>query len=544
MHLAVSPCVLRTAPAPIDAAAMLDLLPGLVSYFGHDLRYRYANQAYARWRGIDPAGMLGRHCRSIVGEDNYPLIAAKLREALSGHPVTYEYDLFDQGHCRHVQGSYQPDIAADGSVRGVLALVTDISVRHDLQRAIAESNAMFDQAFENSPIGMAMVDLGGHLLRVNPVFATMLGRSAAELAGVTFERITDPEDIRADLDLFAEVVAGLRNGYQMHKRYRRPDGGVVYAHLTVIAVRDEAGRPTRFIAQVEDVSEARAIEARIRIGVARLNLAVEALAGGFWHLDIASGVFETSRKLAQFVEGADALPLGLDRYVEHVDPDDMASAQLAPLIRGTVETSSAEYRLHTVAGMRWVRCDRRLVRNAGGVPEQVVGVVIDITRERESREAAEIAADTDALTDLLNRRGIMKRLARLDPAQPCGVLAIDLDGFKQVNDTFGHAAGDRVLAECARRLRRDLRTTDLVARLGGDEFLVVMPGMTREMLAMVAQRMAVALAEPLADAGRALPVHGSIGLAWADRTPADMAKMIEEADANLYRDKASRRRAA
>ena len=111
---------------------ILDSLPGLVAYFSPDLLYRYANATYLAWRGIAPAAIVGRHCREIVGEANYPLIASKLAEALTGVPVTYEYDLFDGALCRRVQGNYVPDMDIDGTVKGVLALVTDISVRHDL----------------------------------------------------------------------------------------------------------------------------------------------------------------------------------------------------------------------------------------------------------------------------------------------------------------------------------------------------------------------------------------------------------------------------
>lgn len=117
----------------ISPRHILSLLPGLVAYFGPDLRYLYANDAYSRWRDISPDAIAGLYVRDVVGERNYLLIANNLRRALAGEHVTYEYHIFDGDHQRRVQGSYVPDVNTRGEVVGVVTLVTDISRRDDLQ---------------------------------------------------------------------------------------------------------------------------------------------------------------------------------------------------------------------------------------------------------------------------------------------------------------------------------------------------------------------------------------------------------------------------
>ncbi|MGJ3629117.1 diguanylate cyclase [Sphingomonas sp. MMS24-JH45] len=340
--------------------------------------------------------------------------------------------------------------------------------------------------------------------------------------------------------MFGEVLAGLRNGYQMEKRYIRKDGAIVNIHLSVTVIRDRHGRATRFIGQVEDVTEARAIEARIRTGAARLNLAVEAINGGFWHMDVATQVFETSKRLSRFTAGQDA-PMGLQTYVEHIHPDDLAAADLSPLIEGRVDSLAAEYRLVNEAGERWVRCDRRLIRRADGTPEQIVGVVIDINAEREGRQGgggggryrwphrvAQPPRRDAAAGGAGARAGVRRAGDRPRPVQ----------GSER---PLGHQAGDKVLKACAERLRQELRTSDVIARLGGDEFLVVMPGATLATMGPAAHRVGAALSAPLRLGDNVIPTGGSVGSAWAPDVPADFTALIADADAALYRDKESRR---
>ncbi|MCK8458527.1 GGDEF and EAL domain-containing protein [Sphingomonas faeni] len=523
-----------------SATAMLDMLPGLVAYFDRDLTYRYANATYASWRGIAPDQIVGRHCRDIVGDLNFPTVLPRLIDALAGMPVTYEYALFDGGNARRVQGSYVPDVDSDGAVRGIVVLVTDISVRSDLEARIAENEIMFNDAFEHAPVGMAVTNADGRMERVNSAFAAMLGRTIEDVAGLDFRTITHPDDQNADALLFGEIVAGYRDEYTLEKRYLHPSGEPVHASLAVSAVRAPDGSLIRMIAHIQDVTERRRADRALQEINARLTLAMEAVRGGFWHIDVETKRFETSPSFSRFVRGPEgAGPIDLDTYGEYIAPANRDAASVQTLLDGEIDDASVEYELSTINGPRWMRCDRKLLRAPDGSPLRIVGVTIDISEDRERQLRAVVAAETDPLTGLLNRRGLDQRLEQTTPGVSVGIIAIDLDRFKAINDRFGHSVGDAVLVEVARRLRGAVRASDHLARLGGDEFAVLLPEADDARLSVVADRIERALGERMTINDAPLPISGSVGAVLMDgstTTPAvqSFAAALRRADAALY----------
>jgi diguanylate cyclase (GGDEF)-like protein len=159
-------------------------------------------------------------------------------------------------------------------------------------------------------------------------------------------------------------------------------------------------------------------------------------------------------------------------------------------------------------------------------------------RLRAARDSAEHKAMTDGLTGLANRRGFEAALARAASAarrgRPFALMLLDLDRFKAVNDTHGHAAGDAVLAAVAQALRQETRGEDLAARLGGDEFALILPGQAgEERLLRLAGRMIAAIERPVAFEGLSLSVGASIGIALSD-LGAEPDRLLAAADEALY----------
>jgi diguanylate cyclase (GGDEF)-like protein len=176
----------------------------------------------------------------------------------------------------------------------------------------------------------------------------------------------------------------------------------------------------------------------------------------------------------------------------------------------------------------------------------MIGTNVDITDRKRMEEAAQSAAQSDALTGLANRLLLNDRLRlALSRSRRSGndvaVLYLDLDRFKQVNDRFGHAAGDRLLKHVALRLRSCVRSSDTVARLGGDEFVVLLEDLRdREHAVAVVEKIIEEMRHPVNLEGFQVPVTTSIGLAYAN-AGADADSLLKRADKALYEAKAAGR---
>jgi diguanylate cyclase (GGDEF)-like protein len=195
---------------------------------------------------------------------------------------------------------------------------------------------------------------------------------------------------------------------------------------------------------------------------------------------------------------------------------------------------------------KWVLSRGRVTeRDAAGRALRMIGMNLDITDRKRVEEAMQSAAQSDPLTGLANRILLTDRL-RLACARSrrngsrAALLYLDIDRFKQVNDSLGHAAGDALLKDFAMRLRACVRASDTVARFGGDEFVVLLEDLKKSEDALrVAQKILDTMAAPLCIENRDVTVTTSIGLAYCDDE--DETRSIKRADAALYEAKAAGR---
>ena len=372
---------------------------------------------------------------------------------------------------------------------------------------------------------------------INGRLAGVIGVAPADFVGQTPQTLLSPSYAEELLGHYRGCVAG-RASVDFESFYDAPGGGRWW-HTTVSPVLDaEEGRVVMLVGLCVDITSRKAAARRAREVDARIALAMDLLEGGFWHYTIAERRFGTSPQLSRLVAGAGAGPLDEAAYTAFVLPEDRGGLDLGALVRGEVDTSVAEYRMRTDAGdLRWMSCRRRLTRDEAGRPENLVGVVVDITDQKIRQEILAAEAATDSLTGLTNRRGFEALGQRMASEArgtdgPFGLVLIDLDRFKPVNDTHGHAVGDAVLREVAARLRRHVRPGDVAARLGGDEFAVLVPGATEDVLAGLSRRLVEAVGRPVATSMGRVEIGASVGAAlWrdADRTLAGLADRADRA---------------
>ena len=292
-------------------------------------------------------------------------------------------------------------------------------------RLVGTGDDLFDVAFMEAPIGMALVSLDGSWVRVNPALCAITGYSEQDLLARTVQQITHPDDLDSDRERVQQLVAGERISYTADKRWFTATRTPIWVSLTVSLVRGPEGRPQRFVFHVEDVTARKQMEQRLK----------------------------------------------------------------------------------------------RL-------------------------------ADHDPLTSLWNRRrfeeDLQRQVARSRRyGETAALLLLDLDNFKQINDTHGHTAGDNLLCAVAGALRQRLRSTDVLARLGGDEFAVLLANVTPDQAAMLADQVAVSIREQTAEVGdQALSATASIGVAVIDEKTESAESAFMQADMAMYDAKAAGRNRA
>jgi diguanylate cyclase (GGDEF)-like protein/PAS domain S-box-containing protein len=232
--------------------------------------------------------------------------------------------------------------------------------------------------------------------------------------------------------------------------------------------------------------------------------------------------------------------------VTHPEDRQDSARQLRRLMDGEVTSLVIEKRYITKGGgATWAKTSISLVPGAGGEPEHFVALFEDITERKRTDDLLEYQAAHDALTGLPNRARLWKSMeAAVAQAREHGgttaLLWIDLDRFKDINDTFGHHYGDQVLKDLNPRLWAGLRETDLVARLGGDEFAILLPGADRQEAVGVAERVRAELCRPIEVNGHRIDLGASIGIALFPDHGQDAETLMRGADIAMYAAKRSR----
>jgi len=402
--------------------------------------------------------------------------------------------------------------------------------------------AEFRTIFEAAPIGMAVALPEGGIVRANPTFQRMIGYSEPELLAAGWDGITHPEDLVANRAAAARVACGETDGYRLSKRYLRKDGTLVWADLTVAAVRATSGALRMLVALVEDISLRKAAEQMERLALSVFHASGE----GMMVTDSRCRIVTVNRAFCR-ITGYDRRDvLGRTPNLLSSGRHDRAFfAEMWGRIASEGRWQGEIWNRRKDGTIYLQRLVISTLRTPDGDVANYVAVLSDVTGQHHLHEQLRHSANHDALTGLPNRALLRDRLRqglagkRRDGGR-LTLMFLDLDGFKSVNDTAGHLAGDAVLQEVAARLNGLVRGSDTVARLGGDEFVVMLldtPG--RAGVEKLAAKVIAAVAEPVPlPCGGTATVGVSIGIAGYPENGDAAEALMACADHAMYQAKA------
>ncbi len=400
-------------------------------------------------------------------------------------------------------------------------------------------------------------DREGNVIECDEAYLQMFGYEAEEevVGRPTFERVHADDQARL-IESWIAMVATAR--VQMARvRMMRQDGSWLWvdtSYHNYLGPEDHG----YVLAECIDVSAEMAAQEALKDREVLLRRLVEEMPDGLFQLDRERAVVYHNARLLEILRGApssiearsedEAKAAGVERLDAVLEPftDEGRRAIEAVIGRAENEGAAEDVEVEAIlapAERRHILLKVRPLTRDSGVVSGVVASVQDVTDSARARRELEKRATFDALTGAQNRPSIIAALrAELEISNETGIIYIDLDRFKLVNDTLGHAAGDELLVQASMRLKQAMRINDALGRLGGDEFLILLRGVSGRGVAMsAAERISEALCDGYElSCGRHL-LSASIGVAYARDSSAGAEELIERADAAMYRSKGERR---
>ncbi|MFT6986375.1 MAG: diguanylate cyclase (GGDEF)-like protein/PAS domain S-box-containing protein [Psychromonas sp.] len=397
---------------------VIDSMPNMIGYWDKELRCQFANNAFSEWFSQSPKDLIGVSFKELTGEKLYNLNEPYIQAVLAGEAQRFERTLKKaNGSLSHILAHYIPDFDIDGSVKGFSIQATEVTDLKETEAELKLAACVFDGTLD----GVLITDVNGVILSVNPAFSDITGYSADEVIGLTPRILKSYHQNQAFYTSMWERIT-TQGQWSGEIWNRRKDGDLFLERMTISMVKDEQGRPLRYISVFSDITD-------------------------LWHKD---------------------------EHLKHL-------------------------------------------------------------------------AFYDALTDLPNRTLLMERLGQKIincERQQCmlAVMFLDLDGFKLINDTFGHHIGDELLKVISKRLLELVRQSDVVARLGGDEFVFVLHDpKEKDEIVGVAERIISSLSKPVEVCGNLLEIGASIGISMFPDDGVKSIDLLKKADSAMYVSKTSDR---
>lgn len=423
--------------------------------------------------------------------------------------------------------------------------------------ALFDSDERFRAMSDASPLGIFVSDVQGNCIYTNAAYHTISGQTLEETLGTNWTSAIHPED---RLHAISEWGDAVRNQipFIAEVRFLRKDKTVIWTRLNATAIRDGRGnkKSQGYVQIVEDISDRKTIEIILRVSEETVfaqhecaQVTLNSIGDGVLTTNLAGKVSYLNR-VAEAMTGwllKDALGLPLEKVFTLIDADTRK-----PFINPVHCTLATDTTVTLPTNLLLVRRDGSECPIEDSIApihnrnSEVIGAVIvfhDVSETHAMAQKMLHMAQHDFLTGLVNRSLLTERLTRAiglagRKKKQVSLLFIDLDNFKHINDSLGHAVGDKLLQSVAKRLQETVRVTDTVCRQGGDEFVVLLTEIElRNDAAQVAEKILFSFAQPHIIHECELLITLSIGISVFPDDCSDVESAFQHADEAMYQAK-------
>lgn len=510
-----------------------------------DGRYLQVNNAFCQHTGYTPEEAIGRtgfDLNIFVNPADRERLVEAVRQQGRADGLEIQF--------RTKDGAILDDLVSAIPIRFQgedcqLVVATNINALRKAQQALRESERKYRTILQSMEEGYYEVDLRGNMTFCNNAICRNHRRSHEELLGMNNREYMTPETAKRIYAIFNQVY---RTGIPVQlidNEIIRKDGTTALLEESVSLLRNAAGEPIGFYGVSRDRTEQKRAEEALRESEEKYRTIIENIEDGYYEVDLA-GNFTFVNDAACRIQGytrAEMIGMNNRDYMDSKTAKKVYKIFNTVLRTGRSTTISHWQIFRKDKSKRDVESSVSLIRDASGKPRGFRGVIRDITARKQAEEELQYRATHDLLTDLPNRLLFSDRLSlALTQAQrnqkKLAVMLLDLDYFKDVNDTMGHSAGDRLLRVVGNRLKELLRSGDTVARVGGDEFLLLLSEIGDiEDANTIAQKILEAFRKPFILDDHEIMLTTSIGVAIFPDDSDNADSLVKHADVAMYRAK-------
>lgn len=424
----------------------------------------------------------------------------------------------------------------------VISIVRDVTDNKRAQTALAETNKTMAALFEASPVAIIGLNTKSEVTLWNQTAEELFGWTEEEIVGKPYPLV--PDDRQDEFSGLRQRAYGGEGFTNLETTRQTKSGESIDVSISVAPIRDGQGEVQGVVAIIADISVRTRAEHALRDSEERYRTLFARNLAGVYRTTVEGLVIECNDALAQMLgyETPEEITRGPLVDYHYPDPAERAAFVERLLADGRVTAHEARLR-HKDGSAVWVLESASIARTADHPDGIIEGTMIDITERRHAEQTIRHLAYHDTLTDLPNRSLFIDRLQQaVARARRTGefvsVLFLDLDNFKDVNDSVGHVEGDLLLKEVAKRLNSLLRDADTLARFGGDEFVLLLPETASvEDATQTAQRILRVMHKPWKVNDREFHLSASIGITIAPLDGEDPEALLRNADTAMYRAK-------